>query len=64
VGLVCIERSCARWGIEQLDGPDDLQAFARLLAGRGGMEAAIGGLLGVAATLRGAADPATTSTRR
>jgi hypothetical protein len=50
-------------GIEQLDRPDDLQAFARVLGGRGGMEAAVGGLLGVAATLRGAADPATASSR-
>ena len=36
-------------GVPGLRSPDELLAFARRLAQRGGMEAAVGGLLGVAA---------------
>lgn len=41
-------------GQGSLRSADDLQAFARVLGRRGGMEAAVGGLLGVAASVRGA----------
>lgn len=41
-------------GADTVRSADELQAFARLLTDRGGMEAAVGGLLGVAATVRGA----------
>ncbi|MDO9020975.1 MAG: hypothetical protein Q8S73_13495 [Deltaproteobacteria bacterium] len=34
--------------------PDDLYVFSECLSRRGGFEAAVGGLLGVAAVLRGA----------
>jgi hypothetical protein len=41
-------------GLSVLATADDLHAFAQVLVARGGMEAAIGGLLSVAAVLRGA----------
>ena len=41
-------------GSDRVRDADELQAFARALARRGGMEAAVGGLLAVAATVRGA----------
>lgn len=41
-------------GLPAITTADDLHAFAHALVARGGMEAAIGGLLTVAAVVRGA----------
>ncbi len=41
-------------GLRAITTADDLHAFAHALVARGGMEAAIGGLLSVAAVVRGA----------
>ena len=42
-------------GLEGIETPSDLHAFGAVLARRGGFEGAIGGLLSVAAVMRGAA---------
>lgn len=39
---------------EQIDSPDLLYAFGQQLVKRGGIEAAVGAMLGVAAVVRGA----------
>jgi hypothetical protein len=44
----------ASLGMRELRTADDLYAFGELLATRGGFEAAVGGLLSVAAVVRGA----------
>lgn len=44
----------AEAGLADLRSPDDLFAFAAQLSRRGGIEAAVGGLLSVASVLRGA----------
>jgi hypothetical protein len=41
--------------LESLESADQLYAFSERLVARGGMEAAVGALLGVAAVMRGAA---------
>ncbi len=41
-------------GISAIATADDLHTFAQALIARGGMEAAVGGLLSVAAVVRGA----------
>lgn len=41
-------------GLAEVSTPDDLYAFSERLSLRKGFEAAVGGLLGVAAVLRGA----------
>ncbi len=41
-------------GLAEIVTPDDLYAFSERLSRRGGFEAAVGGMLGVAAVLRGA----------
>lgn len=43
--------------VEDLHTPDDLYAFGERLTSRGGFEAAVGRLLGVAAVMRGAKGP-------
>ena len=45
----------AELGIESIDSPDVLHAFGEHLATLGGIEAAVGAMLGVAAVVRGAA---------
>ncbi|MDB4932918.1 MAG: hypothetical protein JWM10_5402 [Myxococcaceae bacterium] len=44
----------AEAGLAAVGSADDLYAFSACLSRRGGFEAAVGGLLGVAAVLRGA----------
>jgi hypothetical protein len=48
------EAALSEAGVEKLSTPDDLYAFAAVLSKRPGFEGAIGGLLCVAAVLRGA----------
>ncbi len=50
-------RLLAELGIE-LQTPDDLLRLSRAMTALGGFEGAVGGMLGVAAVLRGAADTA------
>jgi hypothetical protein len=70
---LAVQRLCRIFGTEQgrrifdqtlqvmgraaLQSADDLYAFSQVLVSRGGMEAAVGAMLGVAAVLRGAVDP-------
>jgi hypothetical protein len=44
----------AESGLAEVGTADELYAFSEFLSRRGGFEAAVGGLLGVAAVLRGA----------
>ncbi len=41
-------------GLRELRTPDDLHLFAKHVTDRGGMDGAVGGLLSVAAVIRGA----------
>jgi hypothetical protein len=44
----------AEAGLAEIHTPDELCAFSERLSHRGGFEGAVGGMLGVAAVLRGA----------
>jgi hypothetical protein len=55
-GRQVFARALAKLGIDELKTPDDLYAFAQVVAGFGPIEAAVGGLLGVDAVMRGAVE--------
>lgn len=57
LGLRAFEAALAAAGLREIRSADDLYAFSEQLSRRGGYEAAVGGLLGVAAVLRGASAP-------
>ena len=54
-GTRVFEDTLEQMGVADLATPDELYAFSQLLVSLGGMEAAVGALLGVAAVVRGAA---------
>ncbi len=54
-GTRVFEDTLEQMGVSDLATPDELYAFSQQLVALGGMEAAVGALLGVAAVVRGAA---------
>ncbi len=50
----CFDEALKDAELKGIRSPDDLYAFARALSNRGGFEGGVGGLLAVAAVMRGA----------
>ncbi len=53
-GAWLYDQIVASMKVDRLSTPEDLYAFAAHLSARGGMDGAVGGMLSVAAVLRGA----------